>query len=111
MATAFSVGLLATTNPCFLPLYPDFLAYVSATSSNSQGRALLGGLVLSGVLSMMLLLGGVIALLEVSVGSTLAVVVPLADLAVVAIGLLLLLGRSWSASSPCLSPPDSSWTA
>lgn len=55
---------------------------------------MLGGLVLLGVLSMMLLLGGIIALLEISVGSTLAVVVPLANLAVAAIGLLLVTGRN-----------------
>jgi cytochrome c biogenesis protein CcdA len=27
--TSFSLGLLATTSPCVLPLYPGFLAYLA----------------------------------------------------------------------------------
>ena len=29
MLTSLFVGLLATTSPCVLPLYPGFLAYLS----------------------------------------------------------------------------------
>lgn len=65
----------------------------------------MGAAVLGGVLSMMLVLGGLIALLEVSVGSALAVVVPLANLAVVAIGMLLLLGRNPFARLPGVRVP------
>jgi cytochrome c-type biogenesis protein len=90
--TSLSLGLLATTSPCILPLYPGFLAYLSGNqASQGKGRYFLGGFVLLGVLTMMLALGGVIALLSVSVGSALAVIILLADFLIVALGILLLL--------------------
>ncbi len=50
----------------------------------------LGFFVLLGVLVMMLLLGGIIALLSISTGRALSVIVPLADLTIVALGVMLL---------------------
>jgi cytochrome c-type biogenesis protein len=41
IATSFSLGLLATVNPCVLPLYPGFLAYLAARggeTSRGSGR-------------------------------------------------------------------------
>jgi cytochrome c-type biogenesis protein len=52
-----------------LPLYPGFLAYLSGGQEglqNKAGRYFLGFFVLAGVLTMMLTLGGIIALLSVS---------------------------------------------
>lgn len=92
--TSLSLGLLATTSPCVFPLYPGFLAYISGATegiANKRSRYFLGFFVLLGVLVMMLLLGGVIALLSVSVGRALAVVIPLADLAIIVLGILLIL--------------------
>jgi cytochrome c-type biogenesis protein len=92
--TSLSLGLLATTSPCVLPLYPGFLAYISGGQQGLQGktgRYLLGFLVLAGVLSMMLALGGIIALLSISVGQALSIVIPLADLIIILLGVLLLL--------------------
>jgi cytochrome c-type biogenesis protein len=92
--TSLTLGLLATTSPCVLPLYPGFLAYISGGQeglAGKRGRYLLGVFVLAGVLTMMLALGGVIALLSVSVGRALSVVIPLADLTIIALGVLLLL--------------------
>lgn len=92
--TSLSLGLLATTSPCVLPLYPGFLAYLSggqAGLANRRGRYFLGFFVLAGVLTMMLILGAIIALLSVSIGRALAVVVPLADLLILGFGVLLLL--------------------
>jgi cytochrome c-type biogenesis protein len=43
------------------------------------------------VLSMMLALGGIIALLSISVGQALSIVIPLADLIIILLGVLLLL--------------------
>jgi cytochrome c-type biogenesis protein len=90
IVTSLSIGLLATTSPCVLPLYPGFLAYLSGGTSGQQGsrlkRALLGAFVLAGVLSMMLLLGALMAALSISVGQALSVTIPIAD------GLILLLG-------------------
>jgi cytochrome c-type biogenesis protein len=89
--TSLSLGLLATTSPCILPLYPGFLAYLSGSqAAGSRARYFLGVFVLLGVLTMMLALGGLIALLSVSIGSVLTVVIPLADLLIIGMGILLL---------------------
>ncbi len=91
--TSISLGLLATTSPCVLPLYPGFLAYISGGQEelqNKPSRYFLGFFVLAGVLTMMLVLGGVIALLSISIGRALSVVIPLADLTIILLGVLLL---------------------
>src|SRR5450759_1622305 len=95
--TSVSLGLLATTSPCVLPLYPGYLAYLSGGPAGQGPRVrryFLGFFVLAGVLTMMLALGLLIALLSVSVGSALALILPLADLLIVALGVLLLTGRN-----------------
>lgn len=91
---SLSIGLLATTSPCVLPLYPGFLAYISGGQDSLQGkkgRYFLGFFVLAGVLSMMLFLGAVIALLSISIGRALSIIIPLADLAIFSLGVLLVL--------------------
>jgi cytochrome c-type biogenesis protein len=92
--TSLSIGLLATASPCVLPLYPGFLAYISGGQQGlegKRGRYFLGFFVLLGVLVTMLALGALIALLSVSVGQALSVVIPLADLIIIIFGVLLLL--------------------
>jgi len=92
--TSISLGLLSTTSPCILPLYPGFLAYLSGrqeTIKSRFGRYSLGVFVLLGVLTMMLALGLLIALLSVSIGSALSIAIPLADLLIIALGIALLL--------------------
>jgi cytochrome c-type biogenesis protein len=91
--TSITLGLLSTTSPCVLPLYPGFLAYLSGGQEGLQGkpgRYLLGFFVLIGVLTMMLALGGLIALLSISVGEALAFVIPIADLIILLFGIMLL---------------------
>lgn len=91
--TSLSLGLLATTSPCVLPLYPGFLAYISGGQNGIAGkwtRYLLGVFVLAGVLTMMLALGGLIALLSISVGRALSVIIPLADVTLIVLGVFLL---------------------
>jgi cytochrome c-type biogenesis protein len=89
--TSLSLGLLATTSPCVLPLYPGFLAYLSGNqASGSKTRYFLGVFVLLGVLAMMLALGGLIALLSVSIGRALSILIPFADLLIIGLGVLLL---------------------
>src|SRR5829696_9995955 len=94
--TSLLLGLLSTTSPCILPLYPGFLAYLNAQSELGLGRQryFLGLFVLAGVLTMMLALGGLIALLAVSIGRVLFYVIPLADLFILLLGILLLLNRN-----------------
>lgn len=91
--TSISLGLLSSTSPCILPLYPGFLAYLSGrqeTIRNKLGKYSLGFFVLLGVLTMMLVLGLLIALLSVSIGSALAIAIPLADLLIISLGIALL---------------------
>ena len=90
--TSLSLGLLATTSPCVLPLYPGFLAYISggqAGMQNKNSRYFLGFFVLAGVLTMMLALGGIIALLSISIGKALSIVIPIADLIIILFGIML----------------------
>ena len=105
--TSISLGLLASTSPCILPLYPGFLAYLAGRGNAGlgRGRYALGLFVLAGVLVMMLALGLVIALLSVSIGSALAVVVPLADLFIIGLGVLLLLNRNPFKALPQIRAP------
>jgi len=107
--TSISLGLLATTSPCVLPLYPGFLAYLSggqeALAKRRFGRYFFGFFVMVGVLTMMLALGLVIALLSVSIGRALSIVIPLADLLIVGLGVLLLLDRNPFKALPQIRVP------
>jgi cytochrome c-type biogenesis protein len=105
--TSFTLGLLSMASPCVLPLYPGFLAYLSgqAEIGSMRGRYLLGPFVLAGVLTMMLALGAVIAALSISIASALAVIIPLADLVILVLGILLLLGRNPFMSLPQVRVP------
>ncbi|HKW78091.1 MAG TPA: cytochrome c biogenesis protein CcdA [Candidatus Limnocylindria bacterium] len=102
--TGFVLGLFATASPCVLPLYPGFLAYLAAggVGPSRAGTGWLGLVVLAGVLTTMLALGALMALLAVSTGSVLRFVTPLADLVVVALGVLLLTGHDPFARLPAL---------
>ncbi len=111
--SSFVIGLLATTSPCILPLYPGYLAYLSggeARLAGSPARFFLGFFVLAGVLAMMLALGALIAALGLSTGEALSVIIPLADLAIIGLGVLLLLDinpfkRMPQIQAPLLSHP------
>jgi len=95
---SIGIGLLATTSPCVFPLYPGYLAYLSASGDKTEikkkNQYFLGFFVLLGVLVMMLILGAVISLLSLSIGRSLAVVVPIADGILIALGILLLFDRN-----------------
>jgi cytochrome c-type biogenesis protein len=101
------LGILATTSPCVLPLFPGFLAYLSGQNESGAGKwkYFLGLFVLAGVLTMMLALGGLIALLAVSVGRVLAIVIPLADFLILILGFLLLFDRNPFKSLPQIQVP------
>ena len=105
--TSLLLGLLATTSPCVLPLYPGFLAYLTSQPETiaSRKRYFLGFFVLAGVLSMTLALGGLIAILSVSIGRILVYVVPLADLLLLILGILLLLDRNPFKTLPQIQVP------
>ena len=92
--TSLLLGLLASTSPCILPLYPAFLAYVSNQNGTGRPKYFLGLFVLAGVLTMMITLGGVIALLAIPIGSLLLYLIPLADVLILLLGVLLLLNQN-----------------
>ena len=92
--TSISLGLLSSTSPCILPLYPGFLAYLAGRQeglSSRVGRYSLGFFVLAGVLTMMLALGLLISLLSVSIGAALTIAIPVADIFIIGLGIALLL--------------------
>jgi cytochrome c-type biogenesis protein len=71
--TSLTIGLLATTSPCVLPLYPGFLAYISGGQDGLQGkpgRYFLCFFVHAGVLSF---------------------IIPIADAIIIIFGIMLLL--------------------
>jgi cytochrome c-type biogenesis protein len=106
--TSLFLGLLATTSPCILPLYPGFLAYLSGQSNMEESRwqrYSLGVFVLLGVLTMMLALGALIALLAVPTGNVLPVIIPLADGLIIVLGVLLLLDRNPFKTLPQIQIP------
>jgi cytochrome c-type biogenesis protein len=103
--TSLLLGLLTTTSPCILPLYPGFLAYLSGQDEIGRHKYLLGPFVLAGVLSMMLALGGIIALLAIPVGRVLVYLLPLADLLIFLLGILLLLNRNPFKTLPQIQIP------
>ena len=112
---AVTAGIGATITPCVLPLYPGFLAYITspqvaaATSAGTTvGRrpppAAAALLVWLGVVVGMVFLGSFLALLSLSLGRVLSVILPVIDLVIVALGVLLITGRNPFAAVPQPSP-------
>jgi cytochrome c-type biogenesis protein len=97
LAAVFAAGLASAASPCLLPLYPGFLAYLSANAGGIAGRrasGLLGLLVLLGLLTTMAALGTAMFLVSVPVGRVSSYLVPVVDGLLIVLGLLLLAGRN-----------------
>src|SRR3954462_5606505 len=96
LVQAFALGNASIlTNVCVLPLYPSMVAYLAADAGRARGwSALLGVLVLAGVLTMMLAVGLALFLLRRSFGTILPWLLPLVYGSVIVLGLALLLGRN-----------------
>jgi cytochrome c-type biogenesis protein len=111
-AVAVSAGIAATVTPCVLPLYPGFLAYITSTglaASTDAGATSLvrrpppaaaAVLVWLGVVVGMVVIGAVLALLSLSLGRVLSVILPVIDLVIIALGLMLIAGRNPFARIP-----------
>ncbi len=94
---AFTLGLASAASPCLLPLYPSFLAYLSANTTALAGRrgtGLLGLIILLGVLTTMLAVALVLVIVAVPIGIVLGYLVPLVDGLLILLGALLLAGRN-----------------
>jgi len=80
-----------------LPLYPSFLAYLSANTDALAGRrgsGLLGLIILLGVLTTMLVVAVILVIVSVPIGAVLAYLIPLTDAVLITLGVLLLVGRN-----------------
>jgi cytochrome c-type biogenesis protein len=108
LVAVFAAGLASAASPCLLPLYPGFLAYLSANAGSLAGRratGLLGLLVLAGLLTTMVLLGTVLVVVSVPIGRVASLLVPIVDGLLLALGILLLAGRNPFNRLPGLQVP------
>jgi len=97
LAAVFAAGLASAASPCLLPLYPGFLAYLSANAGTLSGRragGLLGLLVLLGLLTTMIAVGLALSVVSISIGRVASYLVPIVDAMLIVIGALLLAGRN-----------------
>lgn len=92
---AFILGNAAIlTNVCMLPLYPGLIAFMAGTGTGGRSMRWIGVLVLAGVLSLMLVIGWLLYVLQASFGAVLPWLLPLIYLVVGAMGVLMLTGRN-----------------
>lgn len=87
----------SAASPCLLPLYPSFLAYLSANAATLSGRrwsGLLGLIILAGVLTTMLAVAVVLVAVAVPIGALLGYLIPIVDGVLIALGIMLLAGRN-----------------
>jgi cytochrome c biogenesis protein CcdA len=106
---AFILGNSAIlTNVCVLPLYPGLIAYLAGNAQNERTQAAtrwLGLLVLAGVLSLMLVVGAILYLLQQSFGAILPVLLPIIYGIIILLGLMMLAGRNPFASLSTIQAP------
>jgi cytochrome c-type biogenesis protein len=113
LAEFFLLGLATPlTAVCVVPLYPGFVAYLSNQSADGDGEsgyspALLGVLVVAGVLAFMLLLGLVFStVLQRSLDGVIGVVSPVAFGVLALISVALIADLDLFARTPTLAPPQ-----
>jgi len=87
--TAFGLGILSTSNPCAIPLYPGFLAYL-ARGPRREIKTVLGACVASGVISSMLLIGLFLNLLAFSIGRLLLFATPIVAVLIAVLGSMMI---------------------
>jgi cytochrome c-type biogenesis protein len=96
LVSSFFLGLASAASPCLLPLYPTFLALLAARREDDSraGWAFLGLAVVLGVVSALALVGMAVTAVSASLSGLLAWIVPLSTILLVALGVLLVLGRN-----------------
>jgi cytochrome c-type biogenesis protein len=108
LVAVFAAGLASAASPCLLPLYPGFLAYLSANAGSLAGRratGLLGLLVLAGLLTTMIVVGAVLVVVSVPIGRVASFLVPIVDAFLITLGVLLIAGRNPFNRLPGLGVP------
>lgn len=115
---AFLAGIGATVTPCVLPLYPAFLAYLTGGTGGAmvEGReaeaialqrlspAWAALLVWAGVVTGMLAIGALVAAIAIPLGQVNRTILPIADLVLIGLGILLVVGINPFARLPQPSP-------
>ncbi|MBA2264157.1 MAG: hypothetical protein H0W10_05815 [Chloroflexi bacterium] len=114
---ALLAGIGATVTPCVLPLYPAFLAYLTGGTgglavAGTTVKAVPGQisptlaalLVWVGVVTGMLAIGAVVAAIAVPLGQVNRAILPIADVMLIGLGILLLVGINPFARLPQPSP-------
>jgi cytochrome c-type biogenesis protein len=97
LVAVFAAGVASAASPCLLPLYPGFLAYLSANAGTLAGRratGLLGVLVLAGLLTTMVLVGAVLVLVAIPIGRVASLLIPVVDTLLIVLGVLLIAGHN-----------------
>jgi cytochrome c-type biogenesis protein len=98
LATYFGLGNAAIlTNACMLPLYPGMIAFLAGNANDERHRRAtgwLGLLVLAGVLTMMVIIGVILYLVQLALGDALMILLPLIYAVVIVLGILMLMGRN-----------------
>lgn len=108
LLAVFAAGLASAASPCLLPLYPGFLAYLSANAGSLAGRratGLLGLLVLAGLLTTMVVVGAVLVVVAIPIGRVASLLVPIVDGLLIVLGVLLIVGRNPFNRLPGLAVP------
>jgi cytochrome c biogenesis protein CcdA len=95
---AFVLGNAAIlTNVCILPLYPGLIAFLAGNAQNERAQKAaqwMGFLVLLGVLTLMLLVGLALLVLQRSFDALLPILLPVIYGIVIVMGILMLSGRN-----------------
>ena len=98
LVEAFILGNGAIlTNVCILPLYPGLIAFLAGNAQNegaARSSRWFGLLVLAGVLSLMIVVGGLLYLVQQSFGALLPVLLPVIYGVIIILGVAMLLGRN-----------------
>lgn len=95
---AFILGNSAIlTNVCILPLYPGLIAFMAGNAANERAQKAtrwLGLLVLAGVLTLMIVVGAILYLLQQSFGALLPILLPIIYGVIILLGILMLFGHN-----------------
>lgn len=99
--TSLWLGILASVNPCVMPLYPGYLQYI--TRKTNVGR-FAGFYVVAGVLIFMSIIGAISAYLSVAITKIVGVISPIAFSILLIIGVILLFNIKIPVKSLTISP-------
>jgi cytochrome c biogenesis protein CcdA len=113
---AFAAGLVAALNPCGFAMLPVYLAYVVSAAQPGRSAAVVRALIATAVMTLgFVVVFAVFGTLTVALASTiqpyLPVVTVVIGVALVAVGIWLLSGRSAGLTLPAVMRPDAAPTA